>query len=204
MDAGRKLIEHLKQQGPSTVKELQEALGLSANAVRHHLGALEKAGWLRQEARPLGRGRPAVRYALTTASEGLFPKRYPELLDAVLGQAQAEGLLERLLEGVAEGMARELRAKLAGLEGEARLQALLQHMDYGDMLGQLEETEAAWEIRAYNCLYYATGQKFEPVCDLPPKVVTKATGLPAERPFCQRDGRRACHFLIAKRPEAGA
>lgn len=73
-------------------------------------------------------------------------------------------------------------------------------MDYGDMLGTLEETPAGWELKAHNCLYYATGQRFEQVCNLPPKVITRATGLPAERPFCQRDGKRACHFLIFKHP----
>ncbi|WP_337867871.1 ArsR family transcriptional regulator [Meiothermus sp.] len=198
MNTPRQLMEYLKQHGPSTIKELMAHLGLSETAVRHQLSSLEKSGWLAKEQRRLGKGRPATVYSLTKASEGLFPKRYPELLDAVLAEAEREGLIERLLEGVAESMARELRQKLEGLEGRAKLEALLEYMDYGDMLGTLEETPAGWELRAHNCLYYATGQRFEPVCDLPPKVITKATGLPAERPFCQRDGKRACHFLIAR------
>ncbi|GIW25481.1 metalloregulator ArsR/SmtB family transcription factor [Meiothermus sp.] len=198
MNTPRRLMEYLKQHGPSTIKELMAHLGLSQTAVRHQLNSLEKSGWLAREQRREGRGRPATVYRLTQASEGLFPKRYPELLDAVLAEAEREGLLERLLEGVAESMAAELRRKLEGLEGPAKLEALLTHMDYGDMLGTLEETPAGWELKAHNCLYYATGQRFEPVCNLPPKVITKVTGLPAERPFCQRDGLRACHFLIGK------
>jgi predicted ArsR family transcriptional regulator len=78
--------------------------------------------------------------------------------------------------------------------------ALLQHLDYGDMLPKLETTPSGWELQAYNCLYQATGLKFEPVCNLLPKLVTRATGLPAQRPFCQRDGKRACHFVVAKNP----
>ncbi|GIW29416.1 MAG: transcriptional regulator [Meiothermus sp.] len=200
MSIPRQLMEYLKQHGPSTIKELMTHLGLSETAVRHQLSSLEKSGWLVKEQRRLGKGRPATVYSLTKASEGLFPKRYPELLDAVLAEAEREGLIERLLEGVAESMARELRQKLEGLEGPARLEALLAHMDYGDMLGTLEETPAGWELKAHNCLYYATGQRFEQVCNLPPKVIARATGLPAERPFCQRDGKRACHFLIFKHP----
>ncbi len=196
MHSPRPLMEYLKQHGPSTIKELMAHLGLSETAIRHHLSSLEKSGWLAKEERRLGKGRPATVYRLTQASEGLFPKRYPELLDAVLAEAEREGLIERLLEGVAESMASELRRKLEGLEGPARLEALLTYMDYGDMLGTLEETPTGWELKAHNCLYYATGQRFEPVCDLPAKVIAKATGLPAERPFCQRDGERACHFLI--------
>lgn len=194
--SSRQLIEHLKQGGPATIREIRAALGLSETAVRHQLTRLMQQGWLTQEQRREGKGRPATVYRLTQASEGLFPKRYPELLDAVLGQAEAEGLMGRLMEGVAEGMAAELRRKLAGLEGSAKLAALLEYMDYGDMLGQLEETPSGWELKAYNCLYYATGQRFEAVCDLPAQVIGRATGLEAERPFCQRDGKRACHFLI--------
>lgn len=198
MDTPRQLMEYLKQYGPSTIKQLMEHLSLSETAIRHQLNSLEKSGWLAQEQRRLGKGRPATVYSLTKASEGLFPKRYPELLDAVLSQAEAEGIMGRLLEGVAESMAKELRRKLEGLEGQAKLGALLEYMDYGDMLGTLEETPAGWELKAHNCLYYATGQRFVQVCDLPPKVISKATGLASERPFCQRDGQRACHFLIAK------
>ncbi|MBO1436062.1 helix-turn-helix transcriptional regulator [Meiothermus sp. CFH 77666] len=199
MNTLRPLMEYLKQHGPSTIKELKAHLGLSETAVRHQLHSLEKSGWLEREERREGRGRPTTVYRLTQASEGLFPKRYPELLDAVLAEAEREQVLERLLEGVAESMAAELRRKLEGLEGPAKLRALLTYMDYGDMLGTLEETPAGWELKAYNCLYYATGQRFESVCNLPPRVITKATGLPAERPFCQRDGHRACHFFIANR-----
>jgi len=197
--SARPLMEYLKQHGPSTIKELMAHLGLSETAVRHQLSGLEKSGWLAKEKRRLGKGRPATVYRLTQASEGLFPKRYPELLDAVLAEAEREGIIERLLEGVAESMASELRRKLAGLEGQAKLGALLEYMDYGEMLGTLEETPTGWELKAHNCLYYATGQRFEAVCNLPPRVITRATGLPAERPFCQRDGQRACHFLIQKR-----
>lgn len=198
MTTSRQILEYLKQQGPSPIKALIGELGLSETAVRHQLSNLERSGWLTHQEQRQGKGRPATVYALTHASEGLFPKRYPELLDAVLSEAEHMGQLQPLLEGVANGMATDLRQKLEGLEGPAKLAALLEHMDYGDMLGQLEETPAAWELKAHNCLYYATGQKFEAVCDLPARVITKATGLVAERPFCQRDGRKACHFLIAK------
>lgn len=64
-------------------------------------------------------------YTLTQASEGLFPERYPELLKAVLAEAEHEGLIERLSDRVAASMAAELRRKLEGLEGPAKLRALL-------------------------------------------------------------------------------
>ncbi len=43
-------------------------------------------------------------------------------------------------------------------------------------------------------MYYEAGLRFEPVCDLLPRTIRRATGLPAERVVCQRDGARACRF----------
>lgn len=92
------------------------------------------------------------------------------------------------------------RRKLEGLEGQAKLGALLEYMDYGNMLGTLEEKPTGRELNTNSCLYCAIGLRFEPVCDLPPKVISRATGLLVERPLYQPDGRSACHFLIARHP----
>ena len=91
--AAQAIATHLKKHGSSSIPELREALHLSENAVRHHLSQLERKGLLiREVSSTAGRGRPATRYRLTASAEGLFPKRYLELLDALLHAARAEGL----------------------------------------------------------------------------------------------------------------
>jgi predicted ArsR family transcriptional regulator len=202
MDSQQRLIEHLKINGPNSINELITALGLSRNAIKHHLAYLEKHAWLETNTRARDKtgtsGRPAVEYALNSTSEHLFPKRYPELLEAILSEAQAEGILKRLLSRVADGMVKELEPHLGKLRGRARLLKLLEQIDYGEMLPELEAINNGWELRAHNCVYRATGMKFEPVCDLLPHVIEGATGWSAERPTCQRDGARACHFVVLR------
>jgi len=188
------ILRHLKVQGPATVRELAAASGLSANAVRHHLTRLGAEGIVVEGSRRDGVGRPAHVFELTAAAEGAFPKRYQELLDAVLDRAAARGQLQELLDDVATSLAEGVRSELASLPPRARLLALMQRLDYGDMLGRLVNTEGGWEFHAYNCVYRDTGERFEPVCDLLPKVVRLATGMEAERVRCQRDGNRTCHF----------
>ncbi len=188
------LLRRLKLGGPTTVRDLSEASGLSPNAVRHHLTQLAREGLVRETERREGVGRPAHLYELTAAAEGSFPKRYADLLEAVLDSAAARGELEALLDDVAEGLAGRVRDDLDGLPPRARLLELMRRLDYGDMLGRLANTEGGWEFEAFNCVYRATGERFEGVCELLPKVVTGATGMPAERVRCQRDGHRSCHF----------
>jgi predicted ArsR family transcriptional regulator len=196
MDTRERTLRHLKRHGPSSVAELSIALGLSANAVRHHLTRLSRAGVVRLDATAnrAGRGRPAQRYTLTVAAEDAFPKRYPELLTAVLREAERRGALDELLEGVAQSLADALRVDLAGLEPRARLLALLRALDFGDMLPALSFPGRAWRLDAHNCVYREAGCQVRGVCDLLPRVIALATGLAAERLECQRDGRSACTF----------
>jgi predicted ArsR family transcriptional regulator len=188
------LLRHLKVAGPSTVRDLAQALAISPNAVRHHLTRLRGEGFVHEDLRREGVGRPAKLVALTRAAEGEFPKRYPDLLEAVLERAEARSMLDELLSDVAESLAARVRPELDGLPPAERLQGLMDRLDYGEMLGQLRHTPGGWEFRAYNCVYRATGERFEGVCDLLPEVVKRAAGTDAERVRCQRDGHRTCTF----------
>lgn len=204
MESRDRLLARLKRTGPATVPELVDASGLSENTVRHHLTRFRAAGLVDEaEALHEGPGRPAKRYRLTRAAEGHFPKRYDELLQLVLAEAEAEDRLSPLLDGVARRLGGALRDELARLPPKQRLLALMERLDYGDMLGQLEETAGdGWTFEAHNCVYYQAGVRFEPVCDLLPRSIRSATGLPAERVVCQRDGSRTCHFAGSYRPDA--
>ena len=198
METRQAMLEHLKRYAPCSIRDFTGALGVSENAVRHHLAHFEIEGLVESARARDGVGRPAKVYTLTRKAEGMFPKRYQELLELVLEEASGQGTLEPLLEGVAQNLARGLVAGLDETRGEDRLHALIERLDYGGMLGTLNAHEAGWELRAYNCFFYDVGCKFEAVCDLMPRVLTLATGLESERPVCQRDGRRACSFVLTK------
>ena len=190
-----RILETLKRQGTCTVPELQEAVGVSENTVRHHLNRLRSEGLAEERtAEPSGPGRPAQHYELTAEAEGEFPKRYVELLALVLEEAKDEESLAPLLRGVARRLGERVRPELEHLPPEERLHALMRRFDYRDMLGRLEETEGGWELKAFNCVYRDPGMRFVEVCELVPRIVREATGLPCERVVCQRAGNRSCVF----------
>ncbi len=189
------VLAHLKRSPDATVPELVESLELSENAVRHHLARLRSDGLVEEAAPQRDRpGRPARRYRLTHAAEGQFPKRYDQLLELVLAAAEEDGRLDATLEAVARRLAASVRPEIEALPPHERLRALMERLDYGDMLGQLDDDGRSWRFAAYNCVYHQAGQRFEGVCDLLPRAVAHATGLPAERVVCQRDGAAACQF----------
>lgn len=204
MDTRERILARLKQQGSATVPDLQEAVEVSENTVRHHLTRLRSEGLVEERSgEPSGPGRPAQLYALTTEAEGEFPKRYAELLALVLEEAESSGAIAPILRGVARRLGTHVRSEIGHLPPEARLEALMDRLDFGDMLGRLERTEGGWEFRAYNCVYRDAGMHFVEVCELLPRIVREATGLPCERVICQRAGNRSCVFAGGFTSEPG-
>ena len=66
----------LLRRGTETVNDLAAALGLTDNAVRAHLTALERDGLARRSGTRRGSRKPTVTYALSAEAEQLFPKEY--------------------------------------------------------------------------------------------------------------------------------
>ena len=95
-----------------TAKELSGRLGLSLNAIRHHLKELEVDGLLEHEREQRGVGAPVFAYRLSASGERVFPRRYESALTDVL-----ETLVER--EG-REAVVGALEARYADSSGGCR------------------------------------------------------------------------------------
>src|SRR6185369_5952203 len=96
----RAITKLLKTEGPIDSAQLAERLGLTAMAVRQHLYALQREGFVASEERPVPIGRPAKFWRLTREADHLFPEAYAELsvalIDSVKDAFGDEGL-ERVL-----------------------------------------------------------------------------------------------------------
>src|SRR5438105_299662 len=103
-------ILSLLREGDWTVDDLAGQLGLTDNAVRFHLDALERIGTVEKGdlRRSTGAGQPAVLYSLSQAGEDEFSRAYAPVLIAFL-----EELHERMSTAQVTALSR-----LAGGAGE--------------------------------------------------------------------------------------
>ncbi len=83
-----RIIEELAV-APRTARDLARSLGIQESAARGHLDRLEQRGLVLPTFHKEGVGRPRKRYALTTAAQELFPRRYELMLDSVLEELLA-------------------------------------------------------------------------------------------------------------------
>src|SRR6266702_1420565 len=119
---GEVLLE-LKRAQPRTAKQLADTLGVSPNAVRHHLKELEAESLIAYGREQRGVGAPTFAYRLSAAGEALFPRAYEatltELLERVAGKGGRQAAVE-LFEDHYRELTRKLQAELAGAAASER------------------------------------------------------------------------------------
>lgn len=194
----------LLRDGRWTVEDLARELGLTDNAVRFHIDALEKAGTVHKTgSRRAGVGQPALVYALTAAGEEAFSRAYAPVLVATLAELRermSPQQLARLLKRIGKRLAREfgpISGALANRTGRASelLNAL-------GGVTVVEKKSDGFVIVGRACPLARAVEADHCVCAAVTSLVADVVGAEVtER--CDRSGRPKCRFEISpkRRPE---
>ncbi|HYC31363.1 MAG TPA: winged helix-turn-helix transcriptional regulator [Gemmatimonadales bacterium] len=189
----------LLRRSRQTITSLAEALGLTDNAVRTHVAALERDGVVTHVGtrRDTG-GKPARVYDLTSAGEELFPKAYALVLGSLVEEISRTAGRERTLE-LLRGVGRRLVADIpasAGPEDRINAAAAVLRGLGGDL--DVERVPEGWRLRGYGCPLSAVTGGHPEVCALAQALVEEITGAPVKE-CCEREGRPRCGFAVAER-----
>ncbi|HEX2189392.1 MAG TPA: ArsR family transcriptional regulator [Longimicrobiaceae bacterium] len=197
-------IIRLLRRSSRTVTELAEALGVTDNAVRTHLSALERDGLVRQEeAVPRGVGKPPFVYSLTPQADTLLPKAYAPALGILLGLLE-----ERLGAAEVEGLLREAGRRAAagrvpaGADVRARLGAALGVLEELGGVVEVEERDGTAYVRGFSCPLAAVVPDHPEACSLAESLMTELVGVPV-RERCDKGESPHCCFEVPLERAAG-
>jgi DeoR family transcriptional regulator, suf operon transcriptional repressor len=195
---GLVLVE-LKRAQRLTAKELASRLGVSLNAVRHHLKELEADALVQYERQHRGVGAPAFAYRLSPAGEGLFPRRYEatltELLDHVVereGRATAVAVLEARY----EALTRRLQQELAGATPAQRMAAVTQLLSDEGYMAEGTTSAQTGILIEHNCAIQAVAQRFPEICAAEARFLAAALGAEVDRRGHILSGCSACEYRV--------
>lgn len=193
----------LRQAAGAGVDAFSVALDISHNAVRQHLAALERDGFVaRGDTKPTGR-RPEQLYVLTPRGREVFPRRYDAMADLMIEEvAQSAGpaALAQLMTRMGEKAARDL----ASVESPApqdkdeapasvlarRLATVMLEAGY-----EAEAGEGA-EVVAHNCVFHHLAARFPQVCEFDLAFMRAASGAAIEHTECMVRGGHVCRFNL--------
>lgn len=186
----------LLRRGCRTVDELADALGLTDNAVRAHLAALERDGLVRQgELRRTG-GKPSFTYDLTSEAERLFPKAYGVLLHELLTV-----LAERVPPDVLADTLREVGHRVAACQARPsgdlrqRVERALALLGSLGGLADAEESGAGFVIQGCSCPLAAAVEGNPDACLLAEALLAEVIGAPV-RQVCDPGPPPRCRFEV--------
>ena len=193
------VLVQLKRAQRLTAKELATRLGVSLNAVRHHLKELEAEGLVVYEREHRGVGAPAFAYRLSPSGEGLFPRRYEETLTAVLDQMverDGRAAAVALLESHFASLTRRLQAELADAPPPERLRALGRVLSEEGYMAEVTTVAGSGTLTEHNCAIPAVAERFPEICAAEARFLSDVLGAEVDRRGHILSGCSACEYHV--------
>jgi predicted ArsR family transcriptional regulator len=198
------LLTQLKRSQPLTARQLAVRLGVSLNAVRHHLKELEAEGLIGYRREHRGVGAPAFTYHLSPAGEELFPRRYGEALSAMLAAAVERNGREAavsMLESYFGLLATRMRVELEALPEAERFGAVARILSEEGYMAEVRvqdgptgQVEAV--LTEHNCPIPAVAGRFPEICAAEARHLAGALGAEVERTGHILSGCPACEYRV--------
>lgn len=183
------------RRGGCTVNDLAQATGLTDNAIRAHLGTLERDGFIEQTGTRPGSRKPNLIYRLAPGAEQVFPKVYGPLLQqvlAVLAERTPAEQVEALLRDVGRRVAGAYRHAIPAGGVRERLRHALIVLEELGGLAAVEEQEGQLFIRGFDCPLAAAVSGHRAACRLAETLLSEVVGCPVtecclvgETPVCR-------------------
>ncbi|OQA45952.1 MAG: hypothetical protein BWY52_01056 [Chloroflexi bacterium ADurb.Bin325] len=196
--AGELLIL-LQRRGAATVKEMEDLLGVTANAVRQQLTGLLAEGYIEHRAENIGRGRPKHVYSLTAEGRALFPRHYDEFTNSLLreillteGPQKVQELLARLSKRMADQYARQIDSEAPA----ERMVELSELLNAKGIMAEVHVEPDGVVFKEYTCPYYELAREYRAICDMEQGMIAQVVNQPVELVSCTLDGHHGCKFKI--------
>jgi predicted ArsR family transcriptional regulator len=177
--------------------EIAAALGLTYNAVRVHLAALERDGLIHKAGLRRGATRPSTVYELTPGVDDALSRAYMPFASHLM-RALGDRLPDRELTTLMRDVGRRLAADWPRPRGPLAKRveaasALLQELGAPNAI---ERSDDAVRIRGYGCLLAAAVHCQPHVCRAMETLLRQIIGVPV-RECCERGEHPRCCFEIA-------
>lgn len=189
----------LQRKGASTVKELEDALGVTATAVRQQIAVLLADGYIETHVERAGRGRPKHIYTLTAKGRALFPHHYDEFTNTLLREilvSEGPEKVQELLGRLGRRMAEQYERQLNGLAPGERAAKLTELLNAKGILAEIRFEPDGAVVHEYTCPYYELARANRAICDMEEEMLSHAVKQPVALVTCTLDGHHGCQFKI--------
>jgi predicted ArsR family transcriptional regulator len=195
----QQILDYLRRQGRTTVKELSQLLGLTSTGIRQHLTVLQRDGLVEAHEERGHVGRPALVYQLTSKGDALYPKRYDQLANCLLaeirnvaGADRLQAVLKRAAARLAEPYIERVIDKPLG----ERVIETSKILNETGCLAEVVNDNGEWLIRQFTCPFPNVAREHSSVCALDVEYIRLLVGTDARLSQSLLRGDSCCAFRI--------
>jgi DeoR family suf operon transcriptional repressor len=161
------ILRLLKREGELRAEELATALDVTPSAMRQQLRVLSADGLVTYREQRGSAGRPKHHYRLTATADGMFPRRYGDLVDDLLEVASEDdpAFVERMFTRRGQRRLDAARARLSGALAD-RVRSLAAVLDDDGYLAEVEPLPDGdgWRIIERNCAIFDIAMRYGHAC----------------------------------------
>jgi DeoR family suf operon transcriptional repressor len=198
------LLVALKKAQPMTAHELGQQFGLTANALRRHLKALEEDGLVRFVREVRGVGAPVFTFSLTEAGESLFPRHYVPVLASALDRlaaTQGREVLASVLETEWDRLVMEADPIVVDLPLDERFSLVAELLTAKGYMAEAVVSAVPGEtgvgtLRIHNCALGEIAERFPEACAAESRALERLLGVPLVRGAHRADGCGRCEYGV--------
>jgi DeoR family suf operon transcriptional repressor len=201
-----RVLRAIRLRGEARVVDLTADLGISASAVRQHLGQLEAGGAVRTVKVRDGVGRPYHVYSVTPHGHELFQNDYGDLARFLLdelGEVKEADVLGQVLRRVGRRLAETHRHEVEGNSLAERVEALSHWLRRRGVPARIESVGDGFELRSRGCPYHSVAADNQAICEIDRQVMARLLWADVRRIDCAFDGdsteKGSCRFMIHTR-----
>ena len=199
----QRLLVLLKRQGPKSLIELAEWLGISKMGVYKHLVGLEGRRLIERFYERSGVGRPRLWFRLSQKSNGLFPKAYSDISISALSFIERKlgrDAVEQVLRERQNELYDRYSQKLSGKEGFDRVRELARLRDEDGYMAEARRVgKNSVEMLEHNCPILQVASKYQEACWTEQQLFTRLLGGKVNATHRAAVGDQVCRFMIQAR-----
>lgn len=189
----------LQRRGQASVKDLEDALEVTATAVRQQVTSLVAEGYVQQGTERNGRGRPRHLYSLTAKGRTLFAHHYDEFTNGLLRElliSEGPQKVEDLLGRMGRRLAAQYESELFGMATLERTMRLTELLNAKGIVAEMRLQADGILFHEYTCPYYDLAREYRAICDMEEGMIAQVVQQPVELVSCTLDGSHGCQFRI--------
>lgn len=195
-----RILETLKQMGPSSAGTLADSLNVPQVTVRYHLDILlgDDLIAVAKAKRRRAVGRPQQLYSLTAEADTHFPDNFAPLTAGVVRQLKqllpadkVEGCFRTLAEEMAQPLTNE---SPVGEKLDKRMDRVVAFLNERGYMAQWEPGSGL--LRTHNCPYAGVAGEHRELCCMDLALIESLSGQSCERIEAIAEGGRCCSYQV--------